>query len=161
MAGRCPTRRRQGLGRLGRTDRDRIKAALMRLPEGNIKRLTGQQGLWRLRVGDWRAIFERNDAERLITVLDVRPRGRAYSARGKSSPQQSKLVRLAGPYAGDGRHLIGGGAPPGVFDASPCAPASVPIKLAVRAWLSLPDDLDRHLKRELRPFSVSSERPQS
>jgi mRNA interferase RelE/StbE len=32
----------------------------------------------RLRVGDWRVIFDRQDAERLIDVLAVRPRGHAY-----------------------------------------------------------------------------------
>lgn len=41
----------------------------------NIKRLEGRKG-YRLRVGDWRVIFER-DGDNLI-VLDVGPRGGIY-----------------------------------------------------------------------------------
>jgi mRNA interferase RelE/StbE len=41
----------------------------------NVKRLKGDQGL-RLRVGDWRVLFD-EDAE-TITVGAVRPRGSAY-----------------------------------------------------------------------------------
>jgi hypothetical protein len=46
----------KSLSRLGRTDRERILAALGRLPEGDVRRLVGTVGLYRLRVGDWRAI---------------------------------------------------------------------------------------------------------
>jgi len=33
---------------------------------------------WRLRVGDWRVRFAFDDEQRLIVVLRVLPRGRAY-----------------------------------------------------------------------------------
>ena len=68
----------KSLSRLGRTDRERILAALGRLPEGDVRRLVGTVGLYRLRVGDWRAIFRRDDQERTITVAQVLPRGSAY-----------------------------------------------------------------------------------
>jgi mRNA interferase RelE/StbE len=43
----------------------------------NVKRLKGDQGL-RLRVGDWRVLFD-EDAETVV-VRAVRPRGSAYDA---------------------------------------------------------------------------------
>jgi mRNA interferase RelE/StbE len=42
-----------------------------------VLKLTGQDA-WRLRVGDWRVIFERDEAIRVIGVVRVLPRGRAY-----------------------------------------------------------------------------------
>jgi mRNA interferase RelE/StbE len=52
--------------------------AIDALPRGDVKLLRGAERLWRLRVGEWRVIFDRRDAERVIDVLAVRPRGRAY-----------------------------------------------------------------------------------
>jgi mRNA interferase RelE/StbE len=40
-----------------------------------VRRLTGRPGL-RLRVGDWRVIFERDGTT--VTVLDIGPRGSIY-----------------------------------------------------------------------------------
>jgi mRNA interferase RelE/StbE len=68
----------KSLRRLGRRDRERISDAIGTLPEGDVKLLRGPDRLWRLRVGDWRVIFDRKDTERVIDVLAVRPRGRAY-----------------------------------------------------------------------------------
>jgi mRNA interferase RelE/StbE len=68
----------KSLRRLGRRDRERIRAAIAALPDGDVKRLRGEERLWRLRVGDWRVIFGRRDAEHVIDVLAVRPRGSAY-----------------------------------------------------------------------------------
>lgn len=66
------------LRRLSRTDRERIAAAIERLPAGDVRRLRGRAPGWRLRVGDWRVRFERDDATRRINVLAVRSRGGAY-----------------------------------------------------------------------------------
>lgn len=66
------------LRRLGRTDRERITAAIDRLPAGDVRRLRGRTPEWRLRVGDWRVRFERDDAARRINVLAIRSRGSAY-----------------------------------------------------------------------------------
>jgi mRNA interferase RelE/StbE len=68
----------KSLRRLGRRDRERIQAAIGKLPGGDVKRLRGPERLWRLRIGQWRVIFGRQDAARVIDVLAIRPRGRAY-----------------------------------------------------------------------------------
>jgi mRNA interferase RelE/StbE len=78
MADRDPPAALKSLRRLGRRERERIRAAIEALPAGDVKRLRGVDRLWRLRVGEWRVIFGRRDAERVIDVLAVRPRGRAY-----------------------------------------------------------------------------------
>jgi mRNA interferase RelE/StbE len=43
---------------------------------GDIRKLNPLE--WRLRVGDWRVRFSFDDEQRLIVVLRVLPRGRAY-----------------------------------------------------------------------------------
>lgn len=68
----------KSLRKLGRKDRERIRAAIEKLPDGDIKRLRGPERLWRLRVGEWRVIFDRRVADQTIDILAVRPRGRAY-----------------------------------------------------------------------------------
>lgn len=62
--------------------RTRILAALTKLGQsaeltGDVKRLKGS-GEYRLRVGDWRVRFERDNRQLVITVIRVLPRGRAY-----------------------------------------------------------------------------------
>jgi mRNA interferase RelE/StbE len=44
-------------------------------PNNNVKRLQGRLG-YRLRVGDWRVLYELDDNR--ILVLDIKPRGGAY-----------------------------------------------------------------------------------
>ncbi len=43
----------------------------------DTKRLTGVP-LYRLRVGDWRIIYDRQDAVRVITIEKIKTRGDAY-----------------------------------------------------------------------------------
>ncbi len=43
-----------------------------------IKKLQGVAGQWRLRVGDWRVRFSLSDDGKVVDVLRVLPRGRAY-----------------------------------------------------------------------------------
>lgn len=64
--------------RLGRVDRQRLERGIDALPAGDIKRLEGSEGLWRLRVGNWRVIFRWDSAALRITVVIVSPRGSAY-----------------------------------------------------------------------------------
>ena len=52
--------------------------AIGNLPGGDVRRLQGVEKLWRLRVGDWRVIFGRDDQRRVIDVRAVRARGGAY-----------------------------------------------------------------------------------
>jgi mRNA interferase RelE/StbE len=47
-------------------------------PRGNIRRLTGIETEWRLRVGDWRVRFTREQTTHTVYILRVLPRGRAY-----------------------------------------------------------------------------------
>jgi mRNA interferase RelE/StbE len=58
---------------------DRIDV-LAKNPQGmtNVKRLIEAQATYRLRVGDYRVLFERDDIIRVIDVLNILPRGRAY-----------------------------------------------------------------------------------
>ncbi|WP_412526104.1 type II toxin-antitoxin system RelE family toxin [Burkholderia lata] len=46
-------------------------------PNPNAKKLAGQPG-YRLRVGDWRVLYEIEDDRVVIVVLAVKPRGGAY-----------------------------------------------------------------------------------
>jgi len=47
-------------------------------PTGDIVKLAGSDDEWRLRVGDWRVRFTRDRERRVVQVLRVLPRGRAY-----------------------------------------------------------------------------------
>jgi mRNA interferase RelE/StbE len=44
----------------------------------NIKQLVNFDVSYRLRVGKYRVLFERDDIIRIIDVIDILPRGRAY-----------------------------------------------------------------------------------
>jgi mRNA interferase RelE/StbE len=57
----------------------RIIKAIIELPEGDIKRLKGMDETYRLRVGDFRALFDKNDKEFVIVVIDVGIEGRFTS----------------------------------------------------------------------------------
>jgi mRNA interferase RelE/StbE len=75
------------LRRLDRPQRIRVRDAMDRLsqdprtpaPGRDVRRLEGVPGLWRLRVGRWRVLFTVDDAERVVYVVAVRPRGQAYT----------------------------------------------------------------------------------
>ena len=44
----------------------------------DIKKLKGEENLWRLRVGKWRALFDRDKACRRLVVFKVDDRKDAY-----------------------------------------------------------------------------------
>ena len=44
----------------------------------DVKKLEGEEGLFRLRVGDWRVIFNRQDELKIIAIEKIKPRGDAY-----------------------------------------------------------------------------------
>jgi mRNA interferase RelE/StbE len=71
---------RRDLRRLDPPVQRRITSAPDRFVEdpfaGDIRRLNTIE--WRLRVGDWRVRFAFDDEHRVIIVLRVLPRGRAY-----------------------------------------------------------------------------------
>ena len=54
----------------------RLKEAIEKLPYGDIRKLTGFENEYRLRVGDLRVLFTvEND---IIIVNDIKPRGQVY-----------------------------------------------------------------------------------
>ena len=68
---------------LPRPERARIAEKIHQLgldpdnPALDVKRLQGEP-YFRLRVGDWRLIFDRQDAVRVIAIERIKPRGDAY-----------------------------------------------------------------------------------
>jgi mRNA interferase RelE/StbE len=72
----------QALKKLPRNVAATIRAKIDTLridPDGapNVKKLAGLEG-YRLRVGDWRVLYEIDDGKLVIVVLAVKPRGGAY-----------------------------------------------------------------------------------
>lgn len=74
------------LSRLPGPTRDRVLDELEALAAGpmrselDVKKLRNRSG-FRLRVGEYRVLFERLEEERVLLVLAVRPRGDAYKRR--------------------------------------------------------------------------------
>lgn len=68
---------------LPRAERVRIAEKIYRLgenpddPELDVKRLEGEP-FWRLRVGGWRVIYDRQDELKIIAIERIKPRGDAY-----------------------------------------------------------------------------------
>lgn len=59
--------------------RDKLRqlAVAPHAPNNNVTKLQGREG-YRLRVGDWRVIYEIRDDRLVILVLDIGPRGGIY-----------------------------------------------------------------------------------
>jgi len=57
----------------------RIIKAILKLPKGDIKKLKGIDDVYRLRVGDFRVLFEKNDDKLIIIVIEVGNRGQIYN----------------------------------------------------------------------------------
>lgn len=74
---------RKKLLSLAKPDRLRITDKINQLgynpdaPELDIKKLEGEPG-WRMRVGGWRVIFDRQDEVKIIAIEKIKPRGDAY-----------------------------------------------------------------------------------
>lgn len=72
------------LKRLPADLRQRIVNKLSELAEDpfaehlNVKALAGRENEYRLRIGDWRVIYEVHNARLIIQVLTISPRGSAY-----------------------------------------------------------------------------------
>jgi mRNA interferase RelE/StbE len=76
------SRAERDLKDLSARDQGRIRASIDSLAEfptrGDLSKLQGRDNEWRLRVGGWRVRFELDRADRIIVVLRILPRGRAY-----------------------------------------------------------------------------------
>jgi mRNA interferase RelE/StbE len=57
--------------------KQRIKKGIEDLPNGDVKKLTGHDNLYRLRIGNWRVVFSYAD-NKTILVEDIEPRGGVY-----------------------------------------------------------------------------------
>ena len=73
----------KNLQRYPRNDQKRILARIEQLADDpaimpNVKRLVDYDASYRLRVGNYRILFDRDDGIRIIDVIDILPRGRAY-----------------------------------------------------------------------------------
>lgn len=62
---------------MDRSTKQRIKVALEKLPDGDVKPLKGSPGTFRLRVGDWRILFSNLEPD-VILVEKIGPRGQVY-----------------------------------------------------------------------------------
>jgi len=67
---------KKAIERIDASTKQRLRNGIYKLPDGDVKRLQGFTGLFRLRVGDWRIIFTMTSTE--IFIEDVLPRGSAY-----------------------------------------------------------------------------------
>ena len=60
----------------------RLRAAILALAvnprPGGCKKLTGPYDLWRVRVGDWRIIYQIQDDVLIVVVVEIGPRGDVY-----------------------------------------------------------------------------------
>lgn len=57
----------------------RVLEAIYKLLIGDIKKLKGYSGFYRLRVGDIRIIFEKEDEKLKVIVIDIGNRGQIYN----------------------------------------------------------------------------------
>lgn len=74
-------RAERDLRSLPRQIRDRIRETVERFAEsghGDLRKLQGSEGMYRLRVGDYRVIFRYQDGQLTILVLRVLDRKDAY-----------------------------------------------------------------------------------
>jgi len=65
----------KAINKINNPSKQRIKSAVERLPAGDIKKLKGCSVAYRLRVGDYRVLFDMNNN---IEIIDILPRGEAY-----------------------------------------------------------------------------------
>ena len=65
----------KAISRISNPFKQNIKEAIERLPAGDVKKLQGYKNAYRLRVGDYRILFNMKEG---IEITDVLPRGAAY-----------------------------------------------------------------------------------
>ena len=65
----------KAINSINNPDKTRIKEAIYKLPRGDVKKLKDFSPAYRLRVGDWRILFDMSDT---IEITDILPRNSAY-----------------------------------------------------------------------------------
>ena len=72
------------IDRLPVQEKKRLVAAIEGLPEnGNIKKLQGTEGVFRLRVGGYRVLYTVDHGELVVCVIAADSRGQVYKQHGK------------------------------------------------------------------------------
>ena len=66
----------KAISKINNPFKQNIKEAIENLPSGDVKKLRGYKNAYRLRVGDYRILF---DMDGTIEITDVLPRGAAYN----------------------------------------------------------------------------------
>ncbi|MCL2740341.1 MAG: type II toxin-antitoxin system RelE/ParE family toxin [Oscillospiraceae bacterium] len=61
---------------LDRTTKERVLEAVLKLPQGDVIKLKGFENRYRLRIGNFRVIYNKYENE--IVIADCLPRGEAY-----------------------------------------------------------------------------------
>lgn len=67
------------LKKLDKSNQIRIIKAINELPLGDVKKLQGDNPNYRLRIGDYRVIFSKDDEELIILVIKIGPRVDVYN----------------------------------------------------------------------------------
>jgi len=65
----------KALNKINNPFKQNIKEAIEKLPAGDVKKLQGYKNAYRLRVGDYRILYDISSA---IEITDILPRGAAY-----------------------------------------------------------------------------------
>jgi len=65
----------KAISKISNPFKQNIKEAIEKLPAGDVKKLQGYKNAYRLRVGDYRVLF---DMDGYIEITDVLSRGSAY-----------------------------------------------------------------------------------
>ena len=64
--------------KMDRNTQVRIIYAIGQLPFGDVKKLQGNIDDYRLRVGNYRVVFSKDDESILISIIKIAPRGEVY-----------------------------------------------------------------------------------
>ena len=67
------------LKKLSKENQLRIIKAINELPFGDVKRLQGGNRNYRLRVGDYRIIFSKDDEKLSVLIIEIGQRGDIYN----------------------------------------------------------------------------------
>ena len=64
------------LAKVGEPTKSKIKTAISKLPAGDVKKLKGQSNAYRLRIGNWRILYDKTSNK--IEITAILTRGFAY-----------------------------------------------------------------------------------
>lgn len=68
------------IDKLPQNEKFRIITAIEKLPDsGDIKTVKGHQGMYRLRVGDYRILYTVESGRYVVLVIDIGNRGQIYN----------------------------------------------------------------------------------